>query len=155
MPQGILSGEAGMKARFTTRTVISGLAMVVAIAAGGCATPAQAPAAIQPDLSAFVQPYAASLREAGIHSVQAFANGARVRASTHFGDVYVRYPTGLGATSFIVYVDPSAVEVDSDAYTPGERAQYEAALKAVLPAVVRLAKENNALIRQQQILYNN
>ena len=86
------------------------------------------------------------MRKAGISSVQVFDNGGRVRTSTNFGEIYMRYPAGLSPTSFAIYVDGSAVEVDSDTYNGGNSAQYEAAIKTVLPAVIKSANENNVRV---------
>ena len=118
---------------------------LVALTAG-CSTPNPIPATTQPALSAMAQPYAGGLRSAGIHSVQVFANGARVRTATNFGEIYLRYPAGLSPTAFAVYVDASSIEVDSDTYTAVNSAQYEEAMKAVLPAAIKAANENNARV---------
>jgi len=125
------------------RACVVGLAM---LAAGCASTPNPIPATTQPALSAMAQPYGEALRTAGINSVQVFANGARVRTATSFGEIYLRYPAGLGPTAFAVYVDGSTVEVDSDTYSAGSSAQYEAAIKTVLPAVIKAATENNARV---------
>ena len=126
-------------------SVRASLVSLVAIVAG-CATPSPIPATTQPALSAMARPYADGLRGAGINSVQVFANGARVRTATNFGEIYLRYPAGLDPTAFAVYVDGTAVEVDSDTYTAASSAQYEAAMKAVLPAVIKAATENNTRV---------
>jgi len=93
-----------------------------------------------------VQPYADAMRKAGISSVQVPGNGARVRTSTNFGDIYSRYPAGLTATAFYVYVDSAAVEVDSDTFNAANSSQYETAIKTILPEVVRSANENNVRV---------
>ena len=111
-----------------------------------CSTPGPVPATTQPALSAMARPYADEMRKAGISSVQVFDNGGRVRTSTNFGEIYTRYPAGLSPTSFAIYVDGAAVEVDSDTYNGGNSAQYEAAIKAVLPAVIKSANENNVRV---------
>jgi hypothetical protein len=128
---------------------------VIASLVSACATTAQAPATPQPALAAVVQPYADAMRKAGIQSVQVYGNGARARVATYLGDVYVRYPAGLAPTAFAVYVEPTAVEVDSDTYNAGNSAQYEAAIKAILPLGIRLANENGARIREQRELGKN
>jgi hypothetical protein len=38
------------------------------------------------------------------------------------------------------------VEVDSDTYNAGNSAQYEAAIKAILPQVIKSANENNTRV---------
>jgi hypothetical protein len=118
----------------------------LAALAAGCSTPNPIPATTQPVLSTIAQPYADGLRRAGINSVQVFANGARVRTATNFGEIYLRYPTDLSPVAFAVYVDASSVEVDSDTYTTGSSAQYEAAIRAILPAAIKATNENNARV---------
>lgn len=118
----------------------------VTLLIAGCAAPGAIPATTQPALSAMGQPYADGLRKAGINSVQVFGNGARVRMSTNFGEIYLRYPAALGPTAFAVYVDASTVEVDSDTYNPGNSAQYEAAIKAILPVAIKSANDNNVRV---------
>ena len=98
---------------------------IVSVLAGACAAPPpQIPATTQPALSTIAQPYAQGLRRAGVQSVQVFSNGARVRVATNFGELYLRYPAGLSPTAFAVYVDGTAVEVDSDTYNAGNSATY-------------------------------
>jgi len=129
------------------RSCIGACAIFLALLVAGCSSaPNPIPATTQPALSALAQPYAEVLRTAGINSVQVFANGARVRVATSFGEIYLRYPAGLGPTAFAMYVDGSTVEVDSDTYTAGSSAQYETAIKTLLPAVVKAATENNARV---------
>ena len=123
---------------------------VVSVLAGACAAPAQIPATTQPALSAIAQPYAQGLRRAGIQSVQVFSNGARVRVATNFGEIYLRYPAGLGPTAFAVYVDGTTVEVDSDTYNAGNSAQYEAAIKAILPETIKFTNDNNTRVIQDR-----
>jgi len=113
---------------------------------GACAAPGPIPATTQPALSAMAQPYFDGLRKAGVNSVQAFGNGARVRMATSNGEIYLRYPSGLSATTFALYVDAGAVEVDSDTFNAGNAAQYEAAIKAILPAAIKSANENNTRV---------
>ena len=125
------------------------LAAAVALAAVSCASPGPAPSTVQPALSAMAQPYYTEMQGAGIASVQVFGNGARVRVSTRVGEVYLRYPSGLAPTDFVVYVEPQGIEVDSDAYTAAAGAQYEAAIKAVLPQAITLVKDNTRRIAQQ------
>lgn len=115
-----------------------------------CAAPAQIPATTQPALSAMAQPYVQAMRKAGIQSVQVFANGARVRVATNFGEIYLRYPTSLSPTAFAVYVDATTVEVDSDTYNLGNGAQYDAAIKAILPETIKLATDNNTRVIQDR-----
>ena len=121
--------------------------MLLASLMAACSTPGgSVPSTTQPALSALARPYADDLRKAGINSVQVFDNGARVRTATNFGDIYLRYPAGLSPTGFAVYVDGSTVEVDSDTYNAGNSAQYEAAIKAILPQVIKSANENNTRV---------
>lgn len=119
------------------------LALAAALVALGCATPAPVPAQTQPALAQIATPYAAQLRAAGISSVTVYGNGARVRLATRMGEVYFRYPPGVPTAAFVVYVDAQGLEVDSDTFSPGLAAQYEAALKAVLPLAVERATANN------------
>jgi hypothetical protein len=124
---------------------------ILPVLAAACAAPAtQIPATTQPALSTIAQPYGAAMRRAGIQSVQVFANGARVRVATNFGELSLRYPAGLGSTAFAVYVDPTTVEVDSDTYTPGDNAQYEAAMKSILPETIKSATDNNTRVIQDR-----
>jgi hypothetical protein len=67
-------------------------------------------------------------------------------ASTRILAMRTSAPSGLGAVSFSVYVDPAGIEVDSDTYSAANSAQYELAIKAILPAAIKLATENNARI---------
>jgi hypothetical protein len=113
---------------------------------GACAAPASIPATTQPALSAVVQPYAGGLRKAGINSVQVFGNSARVRIATNFGEIYLRYPASLTPTAFVVYVDAATADVDSDTYNAGNSTQYEAAIRAILPAAIESANENNVRV---------
>ena len=115
--------------------------------AAGCATPTAAiPTTEQPALATMARPYGDELRKAGISSVQVLGSGSRVRTATNFGEIYLRYPAGLAATAFVVYVDASTVEVDSDAFTPASSAQYDAAFKAILPAAIKAANDNNTRV---------
>ena len=130
-----------------SRSIFIGACFVLLAALiAACSTPGPVPATTQPALSAMARPYADDLRKAGVNSVQVFDNGARVRAATNFGDIYLRYPAGLSPTGFAVYVDGSTVEVDSDTYNAGNSAQYEAAIKAILPQVIKSANENNTRV---------
>ena len=126
--------------------VVGVCGLFATILLGACAAPGPIPATTQPALSAMAQPYADGLRKAGINSVQVFGNGARVRMATSFGEIYLRYPAALSATAFAVYVDAGAVEVDSDMFNAGNSAQYEAAIKAILPAAIKSANENNTRV---------
>ncbi len=133
-----------------------GLVVIACAAAAACVTGASAasssmPTTAQPALSAMAQPYAGALRDAGIKLVLVRGSGARVRTSTQFGDVNFRYPAGLSSTEFAVHVDGAAVRVDSDAYSPDKAAQYEAAMKAVLPEAIRRTNDNNSVMRLRQM----
>ena len=125
---------------------VGALTALAFVFGGGCATPTALPTTTQPALSTMVQPYGDELRKAGITSVQLLGGGACVRTATNFGEIYTRYPAGLGATVFAVYVDSAAVEVDSDAYTTGDGSRYQAAINAILPAVIKAANENNTRV---------
>ena len=131
-----------MKTRWTSFVV--GICAALLVAA--CATPSVAPSTAQPALSAMAQPYADELRKAGIRSVQVPGAGARVRTATDFGEIYTRYPAGLGSTVFALYVDATTIDVDSDAFNAGNASQYETAVKAILPQVIKAANENNARV---------
>jgi hypothetical protein len=123
----------------------------LALVAVACATSAQIPSTTQPALGTMAQPYYADMRALGIGSVQVFGNGARVWVATRGGEVYFRYPSGLAPTDFVAYVEQEGIEVDSDAYTAGASAQYEAAIKAVLPRTISLVKANNRRIMEEQM----
>lgn len=125
--------------------------VAVALFAAACAAPAPAPSTAQPALAAMAQPYYAEMRSLGIASVHVFANGARVRVSTRGGEVYFRYPSGLAPTDFVAYVEQQGMEVDSDAFTAAASAQYEAAIKAVMPQTISLVRDNNRRIAQEQM----
>jgi hypothetical protein len=126
--------------------VAARLALVTACI-GGCAAPAAtAPATTQPALSAMAQPFADGLRKAGVVSVQVAGSSARIRTSTNFGEIYMRYPAGLTSTAFAVYVDATNVEVDSDTFTAANSTDYDAAIKAILPVVIRSANDNNTRV---------
>jgi len=124
--------------------------VVTTLMLGACAVPATIPATTQPALSAMAQPYADDMRNAGINTVQVLPNTPRVRVATRVGEIYFRYPAGLPPTAFVVYVDPQSVEVDSDSYNAGNGGQYEAAIKAVLPASINRARENNRWVTEHQ-----
>jgi hypothetical protein len=133
------------------RTWVVVAVAVLSVFVASCATPtAQVPSKTQPALSAMAQPYFQAMRTAGIQSVQVFGNGARVRVSTNLGDIYLRYPAGLSPTAFVVYVDAGAAEVDSDSFTSAESAQYEAAIKAILPESIRFTNQNNTRVVQDR-----
>ena len=134
-----------MNARWNS-FVAGGCVVLGTLLLGACAAPGPIPATTQPALSAMAQPYADGLRKAGVNSVQVFGNGARVRMATSFGEIYMRYPPGLSATAFAVYVDPTSVEVDSDTFNAGSSAQYEAAIKAILPLAIKWATDNNTRV---------
>ena len=129
------------------RQVISRSVTAVAIAVflGGCASPGAGPvpATPQPTLSRLAEPYADGMRKAGIQSVTVYGNGARTRVATRNGDIYMRYPSGLTQCAFVLYVDPNAVEADSDAFNPGNSAQYDAAIKTILPEAISWTQANN------------
>ena len=135
-----------MNAKFVSYVCL----IVASVLAAACAAPAQIPATTQPALSAMAQPYAQGLRRAGVQSVHVFSNGARVRVATNFGELYLRYPAGLSPTAFAVYVDGTTVEVDSDTYNTANSAQYEAAIKAIVPDSIRYANDNNTRVIQDR-----
>ena len=126
------------------------IAAASVLAAACAAPPPQIPATTQPALSTIAQPYAQGLRRAGVQSVQVFSNGARVRVATNFRELYLRYPAGLSPTAFAVYVDGTTVEVDSDTYNAGNSAQYEAAIKAILPETIKFTNDNNTRVIQDR-----
>jgi hypothetical protein len=126
-------------------------AVATALVVGACATPAPVPAQTQPSLGKVAQPFADEMLRAGISSVTVYGNGARVRMATRMGEVYFRYPAGLAPTAFALYVDASGVEVDSDTFDASNAAQYEAALKAILPQAVQRANANNTQQMQQRL----
>ena len=132
-------------------TFVRWCAPYLALLITACAAPGPIPATTQPALSAMAQPYADGLRKAGVNSVQVFGNGARVRMATSNGEIYLRYPSGLSSTAFALYVDAGAVEVDSDTFNAGNTAQYEAAIKAILPAAIKSANENNTRVAENRM----
>ncbi len=108
------------------------------------------PSTPQPVLSAVAEPYADDLRKAGIRMLHAGGKSARVRMQTEFGSVYFRYPAGLSPVEFVLRVDLKSVSVDSDTYTPATSAQYEAAIKAVLPEAIRRANDENRVMTMRR-----
>ena len=132
------------------RQVISRSVMAVAIAMslGGCASPGPGPvpATPQPTLSKLAEPYADGMRKAGIQSVTVYGNGARTRVATRNGDIYMRYPSALAQCAFVLYVDANGVEADSDAFNANNSAQYDAAIKALLPEAIRWTQANNTRV---------
>ena len=119
-------------------------AVVIAATLCACATPSQVPATAQPALSKFAEPYGDGMRKVGIQSVMVYGNGARVRVATRMGDIYFRYPSGLSQTDFALYLVSQGVEVDSDGANAANFAQYEAAIKVILPEAIKRTTENNA-----------
>jgi hypothetical protein len=131
-------------------------ACVLAIAAvaafiGGCAAPSQVPATTQPALAKIGEPFADGLRREGVSSVMVYGNGARIRMATRAGEVFFRYPPGAPPTEFALYVDAQGVEVDSDQFNAGNAAQYEAAMKSILPQAIQRANANNVQQAQQSL----
>jgi hypothetical protein len=122
-----------------------GFVLALAALSGACAAPGPVPATVQPALARFAEPYADGLRKAGVSSVMVYANGARVRVASVMGEVYLRYPGGLAPTAFALYVGTRDVEVDSDTFSAANSAQYEAAMKAILPEVIKQVTANNML----------
>ena len=96
-------------------------------------------------------PYAADLRKVGINSLMIYPNRARVRVSTRMGEVYFRYPAELAPIDLALYMGAQDIAVDSDGFNTGNAAQYEAAIKAVLPEAVRQANANNIFELQQRM----
>lgn len=134
----------------TVQRFVRFAAFVVATLTGACAAPGSpVPATVQPELARFALPYADGLRQAGVSSVMVYANGARVRIASAMGDVYFRYPATLPLTAFALYVGPRDVEVDSDAFNAGNSAQYETAMKTILPDAIRWTIESNKVRTQQ------
>jgi len=126
------------------QTILRSLsAAAVAVWLGACASPAPVPATPQPALSTLAQPYADGMRKAGIQSVTVYGNGARVRVATRNGDIYLRYPTGLAQSSFVLYVDANSIDADSDAFNAGNSPQYDAVIKNILPEAIRWTQANN------------
>lgn len=123
--------------------------VVTSLMLGACAAPATIPATTQPALSAMAKPYADDMGKAGINTVQVLPNTPRVRVATRVGEVYFRDAADLSPTAFVVYVDAQGIEVDSDSYNAGDGGQYEAAIKAVLPASINRARENNRWVTEQ------
>ena len=136
-------------AAIETRRLRLPFAIATALVAGACAAPAPVPATVQPALAQMAGPYADGLRRAGIRSITVYGNGARVRIATRMGDVYFRYPANLAPTAFALYVDAGAVDVDSDAFSAGNAAQYEAAMKVLLPVAIERATVNNTMEMQE------
>jgi hypothetical protein len=93
-------------------------------------------------LSKLALAYADDMRKVGIQSVVVYGNGARVRVATRLGDIYFHYPAGLGQTAFVVYLDTPGAEVDSDALTASNLAQYERAIKVILPDAIKWTTAN-------------
>jgi hypothetical protein len=133
------------------RSVRFALFFVVATLTGGCAAPGPVPATVQPELARYAAPYANGLQGAGISSVMVYGNGARVRVASAMGEVYFRYPSTLPSTAFALYFGQGGVEVDSDTFNAGNSAQYETAMKTILPEAIRWTTENNR-VRAQQAL---
>ena len=127
------------------------VAVVIAATLCACATTSQVPSTPQPTLSKFAEPYGDGMRKAGIQSVMVYSNGARVRVATRMGEVYFRYPNSLSPTSFALYLVPQGVEVDSDGANVGNFAQYEAAIKAILPEAIKSTNENNLIQAYQNL----
>jgi len=119
--------------------------LVLAALSGACAAPGPVPATVQPALAKLAEPYADGLRKVGVSSVMVYANGARVRVGSVMGEVYLRYPGGLAPTAFALYVGARDVEADSDTFSAANSAQYEAAMKAILPEAIRQVTANNML----------
>jgi len=127
------------------------LFFVLASLTGACAAPGPVPATVQPELARFAAPYASGLQGAGISSVMVYGNGARVRVASAMGEVYFRYPSSLPSTAFALYYGQGGVEVDSDTFNAGNAAQYETAMKTLLPEAIRWTTEANK-VRAQQAL---
>jgi len=125
------------------RRCANGLAVALVSMAGACTTPGPVPETVQPSLSSVASTYADGLRDAGVRRV--LADGARVQLTTRYGEVYFRYPPSVMPTAFAAYIGGQSVEVDSDTFSAANAAQYEAALRAVLPEAIRQANANNAL----------
>ena len=126
---------------------IFGFLFVLALAGltGACASPGgTVPATVQPALATFARPYADGLRKVGISSVMVYGNGARVRVASRMGEVYFRYPAGIPQAEFALYVGGADVEVDSDAFSPANASQYEAAMKTILPEAIKWTTANNS-----------
>jgi hypothetical protein len=126
-------------------------AIAIGVVFCACIASGQVPATTQPALAKFAEPYAESMRKVGIKSVMVYGSGARVRVATRMGEVYFRYPAGLSRTDFALYLEAQGVEVDSDAFNAGNSAQYEAALKAVLPEAIKWTNSNNTRELEQQL----
>ena len=130
----------------TTQQVFRFVFVLTLVAlSGACAAPGPVPATVQPALAKFADPYSDGLRKVGISSVMVYANSARVRVASVMGEVYFRYPGGLAPTAFALYVGTRDVEVDSDTFSAANSAQYEAAMKAILPEAIKQATANNML----------
>jgi len=138
---------APITARFTRAAVT----VIVLLTAGACAVPSTAPATEQPALERMAAPYADDLRAMGISRLFVYGDPARVRVTTEFGEVYFRYPAGLAPTQFTLSVGQQAIEANSDAFNAGNSAQYEAAMKAVLPEAIRRTNVNNIQEIQQRM----
>jgi len=117
---------------------------------GACATPGAVPATIQPALAKLAEPYADGLRKAGVTSVMVYGNGARVRVASTLGEVYFRYPSGIAATEFALYMGNKDIEVDSDTFNAANSAQYEAAMKVILPEAIKWTTSNNTQKLQER-----
>ena len=129
----------------------SATAAIITALLCACATTSPVPSTTQPALSRLAAPYGDGMRKVGIQSVSVYGNGARVRVATRSGDVYFRYPAGLAQTAFVLYVDAQGVEVDADSFDAGNTAQYDAAMKSILPDAIRWTTMNNARVIEEGI----
>ena len=140
-------------------TVLAAVVLAIGVSAGA-QTPAPAkpagsapakPAAsappVQPALAALAAPRAAELSAAGVQKIVARTGRNRrdIQVMTSWGASYIPWPKGVTPAPFQLDVGAGgALTVRAAGYTDANKANYAAALDAVLPAAVRMANEARA-----------
>jgi hypothetical protein len=117
------------------------LTMLLAVVLIGCASAPEVPMRPQPGLAAAAMPYADALRSVGIVRIRSPGRGAMVRLDTYYGAVYLAYPAGVPARSFVVELGDAGIEAAADDF---EAATYRGIFDALVPEAVRRTADNNA-----------
>jgi hypothetical protein len=120
--------------------------LLVPFAASAQTAPAKAEAPVQPGLLALAQPRIADLRAAGVKQIIGRTTGrSNVQVLTNWGASYLRWPKDVKPIAFELYVnsDGTNAAFASD-FSDATKAQYAAALDALIPAAIKAAANARA-----------
>ena len=101
---------------------------------------------VQPGLLALAQPRLAELRAAGVKQIVGRTAGRNnVQVLTTWGAAYVRWPKDVKPVAFELYLNTDGTNAAfASEFNDATRAQYAAALDALIPAALKAAANARA-----------